>query len=260
MRHYIIEEPVSRPATWSPKLAWFALAVSLMAAALIRFNRIDYPAGFVALGSGLVIALIAVGMSFVAFIHIWREGRRGLGSAVRGLVIAALVLAYPGWMTVKAVTLPPINDVSTDTDNPPAFSRSRAVLAARNDWVPPEVSAQARERQRQGYVKIAPLTLDTDPDEAFVLVREAANNLGWQVIEAVPPGGRAGVGRLDAIDRTLVLKLPEDVTVRVRPRADGARVDVRSASRIGARDLGDNAARIRAFLEETSNLALTAGN
>lgn len=257
MRHFIIEEPVSRPATWSPKLAWFALVVSVMAAALIRFNKVDYPAGFVALSLGLTIALIAVAMSLIAFVRIWQEGRRGLGSAVRGLIIAALVLAYPGWMTVKAVTLPPINDISTDTDNPPAFSRSRAVLAARNGWVPPEVSPQARQRQRQAYAKIAPLTLDADPDEAFALVREAASNLGWEVIESIPPGGRTGVGRLDAIDRTLVLKLPEDVTVRVRPRADGAIVDVRSASRMGAHDLGDNAARIKAFLEETSNLALS---
>ncbi|MBF9231895.1 DUF1499 domain-containing protein [Microvirga alba] len=256
MRHLIIEEPFSRPAKWSPMLAWFALVVSVMAAALIRWNRIDYPAGFVALGSGLLVAFIAVGLSLVAFIRIWQEGRRGLGKAIRGLLIAALVLAYPGWMAVKAVTLPPINDISTDTDNPPAFSRSRAALEARNGRVPPDATPEARERQREAYVQIAPLNLDVDPDEAFALVREAATNLGWQVIEALPPGGRIGTGRLDAIGHSFLLNLPDDITVRIRPRADGARIDIRSASRIGTHDLGANAARIRAFLEETSNLAL----
>ena len=44
--------------------------------------------------------------------------------------------------------------------------------------------------------------------------------------------------------------------LRIRPRADGSRVDVRSASRIGTHDLGQNARRIRAYLEEISNLAL----
>jgi uncharacterized protein (DUF1499 family) len=48
------------------------------------------------------------------------------------------------------------------------------------------------------------------------------------------------------------------VTVRVRPRADGARIDIRSASRLGTHDLGTNAKRIRAFLDEVSNLAIAA--
>jgi uncharacterized protein (DUF1499 family) len=72
----------------------------------------------------------------------------------------------------------------------------------------------------------------------------------------VPPGGRVGLGRLEAIDRTFLLRLPDDITVRIRGRADGSRIDVRSASRLGTHDLGQNARRIRAYLEEVSNLAL----
>lgn len=237
-------------------LAWFALAVTVMAVLMIRFNRIDYQPGFIALGAGLAIALMAIGLSLVAFVRIWQEGRRGLGSAIKGLIIAALVLGYPAVMAVKAVTLPPINDISTDTEDPPAFSRSRAALEARGGRIPPDVLPEAREMQREAYVQIAPLTLDIGPEEAFALVKKAAGNLGWQVIEAVPPGGRIGTGRLEAVDRTLVLKMPDDITVRIRPRADGTRIDIRSASRFGSHDFGANAKRIRAFLEEASNLAL----
>ncbi|GEO13173.1 DUF1499 domain-containing protein [Microvirga aerophila] len=258
MRHFILEEPYSRPAKWSPMLAWFALAVTVMAVLMIRFGRIDYDAGFVALGGGLAAALLAVGLSIIGFVRIWQEGRRGLGSAIKGLIIASLVLAYPAWLSVRAVTLPAIADVSTDTDDPPAFSRSRAALDARKGLVPPDVSPEAREMQREAYVQIAPLTLDLGPEEAFALVRKAAENLGWQVIEAVPPGGRMGTGRLEAVDRTMFLRLPDDVTVRIRPRVDGTRIDIRSASRMGRHDFGANAKRIRAFLEEASNLALAA--
>jgi uncharacterized protein (DUF1499 family) len=258
MRHLILEEPYSRPAKWSPMLAWFALAVTLMAVLMIRFGRIDYDAGFVALGGGLAAALLAVGLSIIGFVRIWQEGRRGLGSAIKGLIIASLVLAYPAWLSVRAVTLPAIADVSTDTEDPPAFSRSRAALDARKGLVPPDVSPEAREMQREAYVQIAPLTLDLGPEEAFALVRKAAENLGWQVIEAVPPGGRMGTGRLEAVDRTMFLRLPDDVTVRIRPRVDGTRIDIRSASRMGRHDFGANAKRIRAFLEEASNLALAA--
>ncbi|NBJ11405.1 DUF1499 domain-containing protein [Microvirga arsenatis] len=256
MRRLIIEEPVSRPAKWSPKLAWFALAVTILAVLLIRFGRIDYQSGFTVLGAGVVIALVAVVLSLMGFIRIWQEGRRGLGSAIRGLILATIVLAYPGFMALKAATLPPISDVSTDTEDPPLFSRSRAALQARDGRVPPDVPPEVREMQRASYVQIAPLTLDIGPDEAFAIVRKAAENLGWQVVEAVPPGGRVGLGRLEAVDRSRILKMPYDITVRVRPRVDGTRIDIRSASRFGSHDLGANAAHIRDFLEEASNLAL----
>lgn len=256
MRRLIIEEPYSRPARWSPMVAWFALVVTALSTLLIRFGRIDYQSGFIALGLGLVIALLAAGLSLLAFVRIWQEGRRGLGSAIKGLVLAALVLGYPAYMGLKAVTLPAINDVSTDTDDPPAFSRSHAALTSRDGRIPPDVPPEERELQREAYVQIAPLSLDIPPEDAFPLVRKAAENLGWKIIEAVPPGGRTGAGRLEAIDRTRILKIPEDITVRVRPRVDGTRIDIRSASRIGHHDLGTNAKRIRAFLDEASNLAL----
>jgi uncharacterized protein (DUF1499 family) len=202
--------------------------------------------------------MLAVVLAVLAFIRIWQEGRRGLSSAVKGMLIATAVLAYPAWFSGKAVTLPPINDVTTDTDNPPQFSRSRAVLEARGGRVPPDQPREVREAQREAYAQVAPLTLDVPPDEAFELVQKAALNRGWQIIEATRPGGRVGLGRVEAVDRTLLLRLPDDITVRIRPRADGTRIDVRSASRIGTHDLGQNAARIRAFLDELSNLAIAS--
>ena len=81
-------------------------------------------------------------------------------------------------------------------------------------------------------------------------------NRKWQIVEAIRPGGRVGNGRIEAVARGRLLNLPADITVRVRPRADGARIDVRSASRVGGRDFGDNADRIRAYLDEVANLAL----
>jgi len=258
MRRLIIEEPVSRPAKWSPLVAWFALVVTVMAVALIRFGRVDYTAGFVVLGAGLALAVLGIVLSGLAFIRIWQEGRRGLGSAVRGLLIAVVILAYPGWFALRGATLPPINDITTDTENPPQFSRSRAVLEARAGRVPPDQPREVREAQREAYAQIAPLTLDVPPEDAFELVQKAAANRGWQIIEASAPGGRVGIGRVEAIDRTFLLRLPDDITIRIRPRADGTRIDIRSVSRFGGHDFGQNAARIRAFLDELSNLAIAA--
>lgn len=256
MRRLIIEEPVSRFAVWSPRVAWFALSVTLIAVAFLRFQWVDLLPGFVALAAGLALAGVAVALSLLSFVRIWREGRRGLGRAVKGMLLAFLILGYPGYFAARAAILPPINDVSTDIENVPAFSRSRAALEARAGRVPPDPGPQARARQREAYPQIAPLTLDIQTDGAFELVGKAALNRGWQIIESVKPGGRMGLGRIDAIDRTFLLRLPDDITVRIRPRADGTRIDVRSASRIGRHDLGQNAQRIRRFLDEVSNLAI----
>lgn len=170
--------------------------------------------------------------------------------------MAGLVLAYPAYASLRGLRLPAIADVSTDTENPPAFSRSRAAFAARDGRYPPDPGPAAREAQRKAYPQVASLSLDIDADMAFELARKAAVNRRWQIVEAIRPGGRVGNGRIEAVARGLILNRPDDVTVRVRPRADGTRIDVRSASRIGARDLGANADRVRAYLDEVANLAL----
>jgi uncharacterized protein (DUF1499 family) len=256
MRRLIIEEPVSRAALWAPRVAWFALAVTLMAVAVIRFGLVELMPGVAALVAGLFLAVEAAGLALFAFVRIWMEGRRGLGKAIRGLVLALLILGYPGYFAVRALVRPPLNDVSTDIDDPPTFSRSRAALEARGGRIPPDVTPDVRRLQRQAYPQIAPLTLDLPAEQVYDLVRRAAQSRGWQIIEAARPGGRVGLGRLEAVDRTFLLRLPDDITVRIRPRADGARIDVRSASRIGQHDLGQNAQRIQRFLEEVANLAI----
>ncbi|MDJ1157728.1 DUF1499 domain-containing protein [Chelatococcus sp. SYSU_G07232] len=252
MRRLILEEPVTRAAVWSRRIGGFALAVTLIGVFLVRQQRVEMTAGLAVFGSGLLLALGAAGLAAIAFAMIWLEGRRGLGRAVQGLVLALAVLAWPGFLAFKAVLLPKLNDVSTDIEEPPAFSRSRAALAARGGHVPVEVAPATRRRQREAYPLVAPLHLDLTPEEAFEAVRKAAQVMGWEIVEAAPPGGRIGLGRLDAVDRSLILRFPDDITVRLRPRVGGTRIDVRSASRYGAHDFGVNAARITDFLEEVS--------
>jgi hypothetical protein len=255
MRRLILEEPLSRAALWSPRLAGFALAVSAIAVALLRFGRVELLPGVVTLLIGLAIATLAALAALAGLYRIWSEGRRGLGSALLGLILATLLLGVPAFFATRALLLPAITDVTTDVADPPAFSRSRAAIAARGG-VPQEPPAAARTEQRRAYPRIASLTLDRSAEEAFDLAVQAAERRGWRILDRSRPGGRRGDGRFDAVDRTLVLRLPEDVTVRVRPIADGSRLDVRSASRIGPHDIGGNARRIQSFLDAVSDLAL----
>jgi uncharacterized protein (DUF1499 family) len=172
-----------------------------------------------------------------------------------GLLVALGLLAYPSFLAVQALRLPRLNDITTDVTDPPAFSRSRRALELRSGRVPPDPGPASRALQAIAYPDLAPLTLELPPQEVFQLVLKAAQQRGWQVLETASPGGRTGTGRIEAIDRSMLMRFPDDVTVRIRPVAVGARVDVRSASRLGSHDLGANARRIEAFLATLQELA-----
>jgi Protein of unknown function (DUF1499) len=258
MRRLIVEEPVTRAAEAASRLALFAMAVTLISVAIVRFGLVDAGFGLVALGAGLMLAISAIVFAVAAFVRIWRLGRRGLARSIKASLLAGAILAWPAWLAARSVTLPMINDVSTNPDNPPSFSRSRAALEARGGRSPAEPSEATRALQRSGYPDLASLVLDVSAGDAFDIVQKAAQRRGWQIIEAIRPGGRIGSGRLDAVDRTFLLHLSDDVTLRITPLADGSRIDMRSASRIGRHDFGANAARIRRFLDEVNTAAQDA--
>ncbi|MCX7307591.1 MAG: DUF1499 domain-containing protein, partial [Afipia sp.] len=56
------------------------------------------------------------------------------------------------------------------------------------------------------------------------------------------------------VARTPVMGFREDVSIRVIPDSEGARVDIRSSSRYFEHDLGSNAARIAKFSEDMNEV------
>ncbi len=250
MRRLILEEPVTRAAIWSRRLALFSVALCLIAVLLLRTRATDVTAGMSVFGFAILSACLAVLLAGAAVAVIWRTGRRGMGLAVSGVFIAALVLAWPAWLAVKAVSLPMLNDITTDIKDPPSFARSSRALAARNGHVPAELASEQRAEQPRAYPTVQPIIIDVDATETFQMVLRAAAALGWEIADQVTPGGRRGDGRIDAIDRTFIMRFPDDVVVRVRPLAGQTRIDVRSASRYGRHDFGANARRIEKFAQE----------
>ncbi len=245
-RRLVFEEPVSRAALWSRRLAWFALAVLVLALLVFRSGEPTLE-GLAPVAAAYGVALLALLLSLMAFARIWQSGHRGVGMAAGAFLMGVLML-------FRLVTLPALADISTDIDDPPAFSRSRVALDARVGRVPPDVPAERRRLQRRAYPKTVPIVLEVPAETAFDIARRAALARGWQVLEATRPGGRSGAGRIEAVARARLLRTAEDITIRIRPRADGSRIDIRSASRIGPHDLGVNAARIAAFAEEVELL------
>jgi uncharacterized protein (DUF1499 family) len=252
MRRLILEDPYSKAALLSRRLAVFALFVAVLGIAGVKSSS-DLIA---VLGGAAAIAVLAVLAALLAFAIIWFTGRHGGRQALFGLILAILLLAYPAYVAQQTIWLPRLYDISTDIADPPNFSISRAALAARNGATPPSLPLAARKPQLKSYPQIEPILLDLDAKESFDAVLKAVAENGWRVVEKRAPGGRMGLGHVDAIATSFLLRFPSDVTVRIRPLVGQTRIDVRSAARFGPFDFGAparNIANFDAALDEIVN-------
>jgi uncharacterized protein (DUF1499 family) len=168
---------------------------------------------------------------------------------------AGLLIAYVPWHYDRLRTsVPPIHDITTDPDNPPAFA---AVVAARTaDGGNPVAyeGTKIAEQQRQAYPDIAPVSLALPPHAAFDRALDAAQRMGWAIAAA-----EDAAGRIEASDRSRWFGFTDDIVIRITPSGSGSRIDVRSSSRLGRSDFGVNAARIRAYLGALRTAVETQG-
>jgi uncharacterized protein (DUF1499 family) len=135
---------------------------------------------------------------------------------------------------IAARTTPPINDISTDTEDPPVF------------WftaTPSDYPVQNAEPQRAAYPEVRPLELPLSVDDAFAAALALVEARGWEVLSADP-----GEAQIEAIARSRLFGFEDEVAIRVTETDTGARIDMSSRSRLGQIDRGANARRIESFL------------
>ena len=207
------------------------------------FGAWSYRTGFQLMRYGAYGGLAGAGVSVLGLILGRREPRRLLLLGLVAIIIGGATAWTPYYWLKRARSVPPINDITTDTNNPPAYV---AIVPLRADapnsaeYGGPELAAQ----QLEAYPDIAPLILEATPDAAFDEALSAAQNMGWEIVAAVK-----GEGRIEAVATTGWFRFKDDVVVRLTPTGAGTRVDVRSHSRVGRSDIGTNARRIRAYLD-----------
>jgi uncharacterized protein (DUF1499 family) len=221
--------------------------VSLLALAaagpLHRQGVLGLTGAFGVLKWALYGAAATLVLSVIAIIVAARR-RSGMSTAVTALVLALVAIGSLGALVWKAAGVPPIHDVTTDTEHPPQFV---AVLPLRAgalnpvEYGGPNVAAQ----QHKSYADLAPLTLNVPPGRAFDRALTAARTMGWELVASDP-----AAGRIEATDTTFWFGFKDDIVIRVAAAPpSGSRVDVRSLSRVGGGDIGANAARIRKYLK-----------
>jgi hypothetical protein len=261
-RRFYSEQPISKLAVWARRIALFSLAATCIAIIIVRSGALDIVPALSTLAGALVLAAVAILLSFGAVIGIWREGLGGGRQAATAFFIAAALLAYPFYLGVKAYRLPPIYDITTDPIDPPQFD-AIARLRPRDANPTAYAGLYTAEQQNAAYPDIEPDDTTATPQETYDAAMKVIAKRRWRVVDARPPfgalprpadthsqGASARDGIIEAIARTPILGFRDDVVVRVRVTTDGTRIDVRSASRYGRHDLGSNAARVRALIDD----------
>jgi uncharacterized protein (DUF1499 family) len=216
-----------------------AVVAAIVGPLLAHFEIVPPMVGFAVLAIGLLDALVALVSGLIGML---RGGSASRGPALGGVVAGLLVLGGVLAAASRGGSVPRINDITTDTANPPAFTQAARLDENRGrDMSYPGESFAVQ--QREGYGEIAPLKLAVDPGAAFGRVFEVANGMTtWEIILA-DPGRRV----IEGVDTSWLFRFKDDFVIEVRPDGGGSLVHMRSKSRVGRGDVGANAARIRDF-------------
>jgi len=178
----------------------------------VRSGLVSYTVGILMLPAAAALGLAGAILGVIALFR-----HAGVARSLFALVLGASVAAIPAAGYLRARSVPPINDISTDPD-------------------------ESSEAQRTAYPDIRPLRLGVAPNIAFERAKGAMEQAGWQIVREDP-----SAGRIEAVATTFWFGFKDDVVVRITAEGAGSRVDVRSKSRVGRSDLGTNAQRIRAY-------------
>lgn len=224
-------------------IALVALILAAMAVSGYRSGELHFVN---AIGSFEQAAYIAVAALLVSLLGAWltrpATRQRGFIPALLGALLSLPLVIFIVNFEYAAQAYPPINDITTDTDNPPSF------------WDVPNPAVYPGEKaarlQQQGYPDLKPLYLAQEPDRAFALAAEVARDMGWEIVAENEMDLQ-----IEAVDTTLLFGFKDNIVIRVQVAGEQSRIDVRSHSRLGRIDRGVNAKRIRHYLDSLAQRA-----
>jgi hypothetical protein len=244
-----------------------AVVVGLAAAFGTRFHFWGYETGMFAifpicLYAGAAGILLGAAWALAAFLL---NAGTASGYAVAGLVGSLVIMAQPLYtlfMVDIAHAIPPIHDISTDTEHPPEFVallRDRAGASNPPEYDGPKLVKTydgtmhtTTSLQKKYYMDnyIRPFVNFYRPGDLFRRALNAANAMGWAIVTSVPTQNG---GRIEATNTSFLFGTKDDIVIRVAPSGIGARLDIRSKSREGETDFGANAANIRAYMKKLAS-------
>ena len=226
-------------------------AAALFAASVImlRFAFTDYKLPVLIVLISSLVAFVALLLTLGALVF-GQFGQMNLPRVIIALVVSVAIF-LPVFLAGRALEgVPTINDIMTDTDNPPQFEVVPTLRKPFDNSF--ELSEKRLAFHRKHYGDMKPLNLDGAPDTHFGKVVALVEARGWKLVAADKTKGT-----VEATDTTVFFGFKDDVVVRLTDVNGKTRVDMRSASRQGQSDYRVNSTRINAFLDD---LKAGAGN
>ena len=279
----------SQSGGWRGMFSGFALVLSVfgalwffIAAGGTKLGLWDWKVGFGTLsmkwGPNIVMAALAVSMIAILISLIQAPRKRPFMLALAALLVAGLSLGRLMATGANAKRLPPLHDIQTDWARPimpsDALVSVRAVSEAENaieaapviedrakgNWPGMEGKLVSAEQEKAEfdpdhqkkesaapYPQIDTLVLPSvSPDVAYQAALAVVTDRGWDIVTDDPVAGR-----IEATETSFWFEFKDDVMIRVLPEGEaGARIDIRSTSRVGLSDLGANAKRVSNLLDD----------
>ncbi len=236
----------SYAALWSPRFGGVSLLALVILCLLHRFSviRTNVFIGFSAVAGAL--ALIAFVLALKGLYDLWENGDRGGLKALKGIVYSLITLTPISTFLVMWCVLPPLNDISTDTDTPPHFITGTRPADALP--VASELTAQAA-LQLEEWPELSGRRYDGSPDRILKSVRNVLDAQGWPIRAQRGVDGEDEQLFIETEAKTFYLGFISDIVIRLTDEGDTTFVDMRSASRYLHRDLGVDAAFILTFMD-----------
>jgi uncharacterized protein (DUF1499 family) len=239
---------------WALYGAYLGFGLAVVAAVLLVVSPLGWHAGwwhfrvafFWLMTCSAYIALAAVVVCVLA-LAAGRSGLGGRGVTMAGIgIVLSAVLVYVPWQYNQTLnSVPRVHDITTDTDNPPAFVAALPARAAEKANTVIYEGPEFAKQQKAAYPDLVPLKVGLPPNEAFKRALDAAKAMpGWTVVESDP-----ATGRIEANETSRWFRFIDDVVIRVAADGAASRIDIRSVSRQGRSDFGVNARRIRAYVQ-----------
>jgi uncharacterized protein (DUF1499 family) len=238
-------------ARWSFKHAYLSVIIAALAVLGYRFGVMNYQFALIILMGGAAMGMMAVLSGIVSILGMITsiEGKvSGALFALAGLILG-LAVVVPVFLTIEAgYNVPRIHDITTDLQDPPKFVAVRNLRTPAHNQLDRKKPANLAELQQAGYPDLSAVSIDKDSDLVFEKAIKLVKSRGWNVVATSEEDGT-----IEATDTTQIMGFKDDIVIRVLDKEDKAIVDMRSASRIGISDMGTNAARIKAFLDDLSS-------
>ena len=228
----------SKWAIWARRFGSFALPLAVIPVFMHRGRVITSETFEIIEIVAVGVAIMALLLSFGAFIRLWLTGDRGWGRASTGFVLSLICLTPLGVGLIDFLRYPLSGEVSTDTaDPPPLLSSVSLVAVAGGD--PAQIAAAFPNAKTRRY--------PFDAVQLYGIVTKLVQERGWEIRLQRAPATGFDDGQINALAMSL-FGWRDEVSIRVSGDPEGVSVAMRSASLSAIHDPGINGQRIEEFL------------